>query len=130
MHTKRGYCLTPTGLKKVESARWSSSQKLSWEKISLLGCLDRTTVSKAVNGNSVDLRTLKKLFSAVCLPLSDEDYCNPSGLSTSITMNDKELLTKAAEDLEKAAEESSGKRKQELLNRAKELRTRAAILAD
>ncbi len=137
--SKRGYCLTPTGLKKVENARLGSPEKLSWEKISFMGCLDRTTVSKALNGTAVDLRTLKKLFFAVALSLSDEDYClkksledNTSGGSTkTMTMKDKELLIKAAEDLEKAAQnESSKKRKQELFNRAKELRSRAAQLAD
>ncbi len=136
---KRGYCLTPTGLKKVETARWGSFPKLSWEKISFLGCLDRTTVSKAINGIAVDLRSIKKLFMAVSIKLSDEDYClrqSHQELSLELshktmTITDKELLIKAAEELEKSAENESVKeRKQELLDRAKDLRIRAAELAD
>ena len=135
--SKRGYCLTPTGLKKVENARLGYGEKLSWEKISFMGCLDRTTVSKAINGNAVDLRSLKKLFFAVSLKLSEEDYCSKNSLPANLSggypktraTKGKELLIKAAEDLEKAAyNESSKTRKQELLNRAKELRT--AQLAD
>jgi hypothetical protein len=136
---KRGYCLTPTGLKKIETARWGSFPKLSWEKISFLGCLDRTTVSKAINGIAVDLRSIKKLFMAVSIKLSDEDYCLRQSYqklslvlaNKTMTMTDNELLIKAAEDLEKAAENESGtERKQELLDRGKDLRIRAAELAD
>ena len=143
---KRGYCLTPIGLKKVETARLGSSPKLSWEKVSFLGCLDRTTVSKAINGIAVDLRSIKKLFFAVSIKLNEEDYClrisdrQPTSVraTKTMTMADKQLLIKAVEDLEKAASylekaadtESGKERKQELLNTAKELRNRAAELAD
>lgn len=137
--SRRGYCLTPAGMKKVETARLDFFPKLSWEELSFLGCLHRTTVSKVINGMSVDLRSIKKLFMAVSLKLNDEDYClvkndkKPTLTLGNKTMpvTNKELLMKAAEDLEKAANnESATVGKQELLNRAKELRTRAAELAD
>ena len=129
--SKRGYCLTAKGLQKIEAARLGSFDKLSWERISFRSCLDRTTVSRVLNGNSVDLRTLKKLFVALSLNLTDEDYCRKTPKLAPLCLTLKDLLLLTASDLENAVTDDDLKnRKPQLLKRAKQLRERAALLAD
>ncbi|GEM_PF-1736082 len=130
----RGYVLSQVGLEKVESFI-SVENKLSRRQISLESCLDRATVTKALQGEKpVNLRTIRTLFLSLGIPLEKIDYCRVSSINRkSMEQNrkDYEMLIKAAERAEElASKEHEAQRKQELLNEAKELRVRAANLSD
>ena len=130
----RGYVLSQVGLEKVENFI-SVENKLSRRQISLESCLDRATVTKALQGEKpVNLRTIRTLFLSLGIPLEKIDYCRVSSINRkSMEQNrkDYEMLIKAAERAEElASKEHEAQRKQELLNEAKELRVRAANLSD
>lgn len=130
----RGYVLSQVGLEKVENFI-SVENKLSRRQISLESCLDRATVTKALQGEKpVNLRTIRTLFLSLGIPLEKIDYCRVSSInrqSMEQKRKDYEMLIKAAERAEEfASKEHEAQRKQELLNEAKELRVRAANLSD
>lgn len=130
----RGYVLSQVGLEKIENFI-SVENKLSRRKISLESCLDRATVTKALQGEKpVNLRTIRTLFLSLGIPLEKIDYCRVSSINRKTmeqNRKDYEMLIKAAERAEElASKEYEAQRKQELLNEAKELRVRAANLSD
>lgn len=129
----RGYILTKIGLEKIENFI-SVENKLSRKQISQETCLDRATVTKALQGEKpVNLRTIRRLFLSLGIPLEKTDYYKVSSTGRPMSKNkeDYEMLIGAAEDLEQqAAKEHDEARKQELLDRAQQLRARAADLPD
>jgi len=102
----RGYVLSQVGLEKVESFI-SVENKLSRRQISLESCLDRATVTKALQGEKpVNLRTIRTLFLSLGIPLEKIDYCRVSSINRkSMEQNrkDYEMLIKAAERAEELA---------------------------
>jgi hypothetical protein len=132
----RGYILTQTGLDKVEYVI-SIENKISFRQISLETCLDRGTITKALQGEKpVNLRTIRTLFLSYGIPLESSDYQKVSSTKEKETVmgqnrKDYEMLIKAAEGIEElASKEHNETRKQELLDQAQDLRARAANLPD
>lgn len=130
----RGYVLSQAGLEKVENFI-SVENKLSRRQISLETCLDRATITKALQGEKpVNLRTIRTLFLSLGIPLEKVDYCRVSSTrkrTMGQNRKDYEMLVRAAEKLEEAAEkEHEETKKQELLDQAQELRVRADNLPD
>ena len=131
----RGYILTQTGLDKIGNLVFVENN-LSNRQISRETCLDRATVSKALNGERpVNLRTIHKLFLSYGISLEEGDLRKAPSPTRKETMGqnkrDHEMLIGAAKDLEQqASKEHDTTRKQELLDRAKELRARAQDLPD
>lgn len=130
----RGYVLSQVGLEKVENFI-SVENKLSRRQISLESCLDRATVTKALQGEKpVNLRTIRTLFLSLGIPLEKIDYCRVTSINRRImgqNKQDYDMLIKAAEKLEEAADkEHDETKKQELLDQAQELRVRAFHLPD
>jgi transcriptional regulator with XRE-family HTH domain len=130
----RGYVLSQVGLEKVENFI-SVENKLSRRQISLETCLDRATITKALQGEKpVNLRTIRTLFLSLGIPLEKVDYCRVSSINRKTmgqNRKDYEMLVRAAAKLEEAAEkEHDETQKQELLDQAQELRVRADNLPD
>jgi transcriptional regulator with XRE-family HTH domain len=130
----RGYILTQTGLEKVENFI-SIENKISFRQISLETCLDRSTVTKVLQGEKpVNLRTIRTLFLSYGIPLDLADYQKVSSTNKKTmgqNKDDYDRLIKAAERIEELASQTHDEtRKQELLDQAKDLRARALDLPD
>jgi len=130
----RGYILTKIGLEKVEKFI-SVDNKLSRKQISRETYLDRATVTKTLQGEKpVNLRTIRRLFLSLGIPLEETDYYKVSSTrkrTMGQNKKDYEMLISAAEKLEQqAAKEHDETERQELLNKAQQLRARADDLPD
>lgn len=103
-----GYVLTPKGIEKIELKRQELEK--TQEQLSFDTCLNRTTISKAIQGNPgkpLHLSSIRRLFAGLKLKLSDSDY-KAVGTSTTeieLNMNDRDDLIKAAESLEAQADD-------------------------
>ena len=123
-----GYVLTQLGIEKIESKRQELEK--TQEQLSFDTCLNRKTISKAIQGNPdkpLHLSSIRRLFTGLELKLDSSDY-KAVGTSTTgmkLNMNDRDELIKAAESLEAQANdlEAQGNSK-----KAAKLRENAANL--
>ncbi len=122
----RGYVLSSKGLEKLENLI-AQENNLSQEQIALEACLDRATVSKALQGEKpLNIRSIRRLFGGLKLPLEPTDYCKVSSTKKlRLSMGDREDLISAAEALEAEADEAEEKGNS---GKANQLRAKAANL--
>lgn len=121
----RGYVLSPKGLEKLENLI-AQENNLSQEQIALEACLDRATVSKALQGEKpLNIRSIRRLFGGLKLPLEPTDYHKASTKELELSMGDREDLISAAEALEAEANEAEEKGNS---GKANQLRAKAANL--
>lgn len=123
-----GYVLTGKGIEKLETKRQELER--TKEQIALETCLNRTTVSKAFQGDKpLNKSSIRQLFLGLGLSLEDSDYQPVTKqvqfTKVTVSMNDRENVNQAAASLEKFADKAEQEGDQEEADR---LRKEAADL--
>lgn len=123
-----GYVLSTKGLEKVQKKQQQlnkTQEQVAWD-----ACLNRATVSKAVQGfKPIRIQTIRQIFEGLSLTLEPSDYSSidlvQSTKLVKLMSNDRQKLIEAAESLESEANaaESQGD-----TNKAEKLRKEATNL--